>query len=264
MSWLSQATGIHLSPHGASLSRPDPIGAIKTAVSNPLFDGALALGLPGVGSVLGGLGSAIGGAASAIPGVSAIGGALGGIGSAIGGAASAIPGVSSIEGLLGKGGASALGGAIPDSAMGLGGGGSGLLSGAEQFLTGNGGRNLLGLAQGVNAAQLGQKSNSYANDALNSAQNAYNEKAGIRQQALNGLQNPTAPDLSNLSKIASSIPQLPQNYAGSATTADPSKLQPFQQLPFAGNVPTSVPNLPNASPMSIEQLQQFLTSGRRF
>lgn len=246
MSWLSQATGIHVSPHGVSLSRPDPIGVAKTALTNPLFDTALAVGLPGVGSLLGSAGSAIGGAVSSIPGLSSLGGLLGGAGGALG------------EGAAGTG----LGG-IADAAAGGGGGGiassiEGLLGGAGKQLLGNGGLNLLGIAQGLNATNLGKKSNDYTNAAINSAQNAYNEKSGIRQQALAGLQNPTPPNLSNLSNIASALPQAPANYAGSATTADPSKLQP---LAFAG---TQQGGQGAAPAMSLAQLQQLLNSGKRF
>lgn len=190
--------------------------------------------------------------------------------------ASGMPGLGGGGGIggtgLGMGAAGTGAGGVADAAAGGGGGGivssiEGVLrGGAGKQLLGNGGLNLLGVAQGVNAAHLGQQSNQYAKDALNSAQNAYNEKAGIRQQALNGLQNPQAPDLSHLSQIASAIPQLPQNYAGSVATADPSTLQP---LAFAGAhassgpVPTIKPG-PAAPSMSIEQLQQLLHAGNRF
>lgn len=173
MSWLSQATGVHISPHGVSLSKPDPIGVAKTALTNPLFDGALAIGLPGIGS-------AIGGALSAIPGASAVGGALGGLGSAVGGALSEIPGASSIEGLLGKAGG---------------------------LLTGNGGKNALGLAQGVDSVLNQQQANNYGKDALGAVTGAYNAAAPLRAQGLQGLLNPQAPDLSNISNIAGTLKQ---------------------------------------------------------
>lgn len=180
MSILSKLTGVHISPHGASLSRPDPIGAAKDVIHNPLpVLGALAL--PGVGGLLG-----------AIPG---IGGALASGAGAIGGALSHIPGAQSIESILGGGGGATAAGAsaIPDAAMGLptsvsgGGGVGGLIGKAGSFLTGNGGKNALGVAQGISSVLDQQKANNYAKDALGTVEGSYAQRAPLRAQGVQQL-----------------------------------------------------------------------------
>lgn len=176
MSWLSKATGIHISPHGASLSRPDPIGTLKDIAHNPLpLLGALAI--PGVGGLLG-----------SIPGAAAVGGAL-----------SHVPGVSALGAALGGGaGEAATASAIPDSAFGLpatagaaGGGGGGLLGTIEglagkagHYLAGNNGMNALGIAQGINTALQQKKANDYAKQALGSVEASYNQRAPLRSQGV--------------------------------------------------------------------------------
>lgn len=162
MSWLSQATGIHVSPHGVSLSRPDPIGVAKTALSNPLVDGALAFGLPGIGGAIGAAGSAL----------------------------SHIPGAQSVESILGGGAGAAGVSAIPDEAFGSaanGGGVSGLIGKAGDFLTGNGGKNALGVAQGVSSVLDQQKANNYAKDALGTVEGSYAQRAPLRAQGIQQL-----------------------------------------------------------------------------
>lgn len=192
MSWLSKATGVHISPHGAHLSRPDPIGTLKDVAHNPLP--LLGLAIPGVGSALGGL-------LGAIPGVGAIGGALGSAAGGVGTALSSIPGVG---GLLG-GASGAIGGAIPDEAMGGGGGLGGLLKGAEGWLTGSGGKNAIGLAQGINGILDQKKSENYGKDALGAATGAYNAAAPLRAQGIQGMLNPQTADLSGLQGIAGGL-----------------------------------------------------------
>lgn len=172
MSWLSKATGVHISPKGFSLSAPDPLGTVKDIVQNPLP--LLGLALPGIGSALGGvLGS--------LPGAAAVGGAL-----------SSIPGASAVGSALGAGGAAgAATSAIPDAALGIGSGGSiglgGFLGKAGEFLTKDGGKNALGVAQGINAALQQKKSNDYARQALDTVEGRYNAQAPLRAQGLAGL-----------------------------------------------------------------------------
>jgi hypothetical protein len=86
--------------------------------------------------------------------------------------------------------------AIPDSAFGIGGSGgvSGLLKSAGGFLTGNGGKNALLVAQGINAALQQKKSNELANQALHTAEDRYNAQAPLRAMGLSGL---TRPDVGN-------------------------------------------------------------------
>ena len=90
-------------------------------------------------------------------------------------------------GILGA--AQAIGNYIPNPLGGTGGNGAvtsaqDLLGQAGQFLTGNGGMNALGVAQGINAAQLQQKSNQYATNAMGDVNASYNERAPLRAQAL--------------------------------------------------------------------------------
>ena len=90
MSWLSEATGIHISPHGVKIEPLKALGTVATLGSfGALGPVAGALGaIPGVG--------AIANAAGKIPGVSAIGNAIGhagGLSDVLKGVAGKIPGV---------------------------------------------------------------------------------------------------------------------------------------------------------------------------
>lgn len=136
MSWLSQATGIHISPKGASLSKPDPLHALGTALSNPLVQGGLGLitggaSIPMLAGAAGGLlkpggnigqaamgglqGGALGkvgnsGAVAKVLGLGGLGGGTGGVAGAAGGIVDAAKGM--IPGL--GGGAGGAGGAMSD------------------------------------------------------------------------------------------------------------------------------------------------------
>lgn len=202
MSWLSKATGVHISPHGAHLSKPDPLGAVSDAVHNPIFDTALAIGLPGVGSAItGALGAipGIGGALSA--GASAIGGAASGLG---GGIAHAVEGIPGVGGLVSKIG----------SEVGEHGGVGGLLKSGLSFLGGNGGQNLLGAAQGVDSVLQQRKADDYGKQALNTATGAYNAKSGLRSAGIEGMLHPTPSATSGAMPLAG-------NFAPAMPTAGP-------------------------------------------
>ena len=107
----------------------------------------------------------------------------------VGSLAQSIPGVQGIGNALGSiPGASQIGGALKSAAgSGIGQALSGLAGDAGSFLTGNGGMNALGVAQGINAARLQQKSNQYATNAMGDVNASYNERAPLRAQALNVL-----------------------------------------------------------------------------
>jgi hypothetical protein len=188
VSWLSNATGIHLGNIGA------PIGAALGSV------------IPGVGTAIGaGLGGAIGGMGHG-DGLksSLLQGALSGGGAAaLGGLASKIPGVSSAESAItGKLGSIPGVQGASDFLKSHGGLGS-LLGQAGDFLGGNGGKNALGLAQGANAALLQKKSNEYASNAMGSVQGSWDARAPLRTQGQAQMLNPGA-------GIAARIAAVPQ------------------------------------------------------
>lgn len=225
MSWLSKATGVHISPHGAHLSRPDPIGTLKDVAHNPLPLLA-GLALPGVGGLLGAI-PGIGGALAS--GAGAVQGAVGGLGSGI---------AHAVEGIPGIGGA--VGGAVHgiEGAVEGHGGLGGLLKQGAGWLTGNGGKNALGLAQGVSSVLDQKKSNEYANKAVGTMEGAYNEKAPLRAQGLQGMLAPHHEDLSGLANIAgklntSNVPQAGQPQDLSSLLGLQSQLQKFQ-MPTPG------------------------------
>ena len=58
---------------------------------------------------------------------------------------------------------------------------TGLLGDLGSFITGNGGKNALGIAQAINAAAQMSKSQGYATDAYNAANNQYNANAPLRK-----------------------------------------------------------------------------------
>lgn len=194
MSWLSSATGVHISKHGVHI---EPLKALGTALT--------------VGS-LGGLGP-VAGALSRIPGAATAAGAL-----------SKIPGAGKVGGYL----ASHLGGGAPTAPGGNGvgdpnapinidpntgledmnaGGGGGIGGYLKSALDGiNPLQAGLGVAGVVNAGQLGAKANKYAGQAMDSAAGSYAERAGLRKAGVQGMLNPQVPDTSNLSRIRSANP----------------------------------------------------------
>lgn len=132
MSWISKLTGVHVSPHGVSLSRPDPIGTVKDIAHDPLP--LLGLALPGVGSALGGVLGSIPGVGAAATALSSIPG-LGALESGVGNLAKEAGGF-----LAGNGGKTAIG-----AAQAL----SGIL---DQKKSENYGKDALGAATGAYAA----------------------------------------------------------------------------------------------------------------
>lgn len=182
------------------------IGVGKLA-SNPIVEGVAGAFLgPEASAALGALGRTLDTSNGGLHGLQGVGDlALSGVkgaaagyaGSKLGSLASAIKnggvsgGVQSLEGMLGLGGAGA--GQNPDGSPTGGGGGfvqglEGLLGKAGGFLTGNGGLNALGVAQGVNAALQQKKAEDYAKNALGAVTQSYNERAPLRAQGIQSLQ----------------------------------------------------------------------------
>lgn len=220
MSWLSSAIKGVGHAAGKVLSNPlvDAGLSFIPGVGPIAAGGAAALGnliKPGgnIGSALkggittGGLG-ALGGLAGKIPGISSLEGAVGSLPgvSAVEGALSKIPGLQSIEGLLkGQNGQ------------------PGVLGELGSFLTGNGGKNALGLAQGVNAAMLQKQSSDYAKQAMGDVQNSYNERAPLRSAGIQGMLNPQT----GANAAIAGLPQTGNPYAR-------KPIPPVSPVPSAG------------------------------
>lgn len=200
MSWLSK--GLHKLEHvitapakGLLHAVEDPVGwaeNIGHQATDPktLLGLAATLALPGVGGALGGALGAIPGVGGALAsGAGAVGSALGSLGGAAKGALSAIPGASGVAGAI-EGAAGALPGASSLGSSSLGGLVKEGLGKAGEFLTANGGRNALGIAQGVTTALQQKKANDLANRALKSSEGAYAEKAPLRAAGMAGLMRP--------------------------------------------------------------------------
>lgn len=119
---------------------------------------------------------------SAIGHIPVVGGLIndvGKVGDAIGnGVIDAIPG-----GHIAREGVEAVGRMIPKP-----GGGAGSVAGSLLGGGGSGGADILSLLGVLNSASLQNKANSYANNALTSAQSAYDAKAPLRVAGINGLQ----------------------------------------------------------------------------
>lgn len=92
-----------------------------------------------------------------------------GVGPLISGALSHIPGMGSVQEAAGH---------IPG------------LGAAADWLTGNGGKNALGVAEGANAAMLTSKANNYANNAADSVTGSYNARAPLRAAGQAAMLNP--------------------------------------------------------------------------
>lgn len=174
MSWLSQITGVHVSPKGFSVEPAKLLGD------------AAALAIPGVGGEL-----------SKIP---LIGSALGGLANKVSGAGHA-PAIAAAMPMIKNAVGSAPATAGADQS-----GGGGILNSLEGLLTGNGGLNALGAAEGVNAAMQQKQSTNYAKSALGGVQQSYDARAPLRAAGIAGLTNPQIPSLSGLSSIAGRNP----------------------------------------------------------
>jgi len=195
VSWLSQALG------GIGHAATEVGHAVGGALNNPLVDtvlaaGGQALGMPmpitmaalkGLGGAIapgGNLGTALGQGAIGL-GEGALAGGVGGLlGGGAGGAAQAVPGAASAGS---SGGLTGLINGIPGLgglAQGLEKSAPSLLGNLGSFLTGNGGMNALGIAQGLNAANLQKTANNYATDALGTENALWNSQAPMRAQAL--------------------------------------------------------------------------------
>lgn len=202
---------LHWNPFSAVKDAAVNVGhAVGGVLDNKYAKGALAAGLAatGVGAPL---------AAGIMAGTGALGGALhegGGLRDAIGGGVSGAAegyGASKLGGVLHSGGsvlskAGALGGLLKDGAGAIPGAGA-IGSGLSSLGGGSPLAGLLTAAQTANAAQLGQKSNEYADKAFNFANDSYQARAPLRTQGINSLMNPTTRDTSNLTAIRSQNPR---------------------------------------------------------
>lgn len=185
----------------------NPLSAIKDAVvgaghaigsvaSSPITQGL-------VGAALGPLaGAAVGAGGHLLApggnlGEAAKGAVSGGAAGAAGSGIRSLLGAPSVSGILGAG----------KTALGaLGGAGSSLASGGGSV----GGMNplsaLLAGAQTVNAAQLGQKANDFADKGYKYATDSYDARAPLRQQGIASLMAPKPQTLSGLTAIRQQNP----------------------------------------------------------
>ena len=246
MSWLSDRTGIHigLGPPKASTKLPanlqnaDPatqagyenmIGALngkiaqqdagnKTAaeIGGAAFT-PVALGALGVGGAAAGAG-----AAGAAGGADAAGNAAGAGSDTTGGGSSGLP--SWLSDILG--------------------GAGGVAGGVGSFLKDNSGS----LLEGANVAEAAlrqQQATNYAKQALQTAQDAYGAKAGLRSAGIAGMLNPSAnaPNLSPLRSLAGAgsgnpfARGLPMAGAPTNNTPVPQQAIPTDGQPIANGPP---------------------------
>lgn len=147
-----------------------------------------------------------------------------------------------------------LGGATKNITDGLG----GIANKIGDLATSNAGLTALGVAQGVNAANLQKQSNQYAKDALGSVRQSYNERAPLRAQGLQGLTNPQSMALPELSSIRGelnskpSLSNLPQTQGASSLDAARNSLgslKPMALPQTVGSLPSPVSTAPR--PMNL-------------
>ena len=177
------------------------VGGLINDVGKVLPSGGQMIG----GAALGPIGALIGGSidGNTTPVQKDIGGAVAGAagalggGALLGGALGAIPGASSVESALSNiPGASEILNAVKSGAPG-----------AIESLLGllkNHAGDLMTAANVYEAAQRQGKADKFANQAINTATDAYNAKAPLRMAGLQGMLNPQTPDLSNLRSLAGS------------------------------------------------------------
>lgn len=134
-------------------------------------------------------------------------GGLGPVGAALGhipGAAAIASGAGKVKGALSMiPGAGKIGEVVANH-----GGIGGIAHSALDFAKGHAPEILAGL-QVANAAKLGKKSNQYADNAMNSVNQSYMDRAGLRTAGIEGMLHPQVPDVTQLARIRSNNP-----YAG--------------------------------------------------
>lgn len=91
---------------------------------------------------------------------------------------------------------------VQDILAGLGGNLGQAAGAAGNWLGGNGGMNALGAAQGLNAAMLGQKSSNFADMAAKNVDEAWKQRAPLREAGVAGMLNPKTVDTSALRRIS--------------------------------------------------------------
>lgn len=206
MSWLSVA--LH---NNSKILKPIAIGA-GTLLGSPALGAAIAGGWNyadnhdlgkaaldagltfGGGKLLQGAGDALG----KVPGVSS---ATDAIGNVARGVEHAVPGLSTLSDTLGhlpqnvQSLLTPVATGAPQAASGLSLPGLGDIG---TFLTGNNGLNALGIAQGANAAALGQKSSNFGDLAAKGADARWNAQAPLRAKGIQGMLAPAPIDLSGL------------------------------------------------------------------
>lgn len=125
--------------------------------------------LTGVHLNLGPISAATNGIGDAAMKAAPLAGLIPGVGPLLGGILSHVPGAGAVQEAAGH---------IPG------------LGAAADWLTGNGGKNALGIAQGINAASLQSKSNDYAKNAAGSVSNSYDTRAPLRAAGQAAMLNP--------------------------------------------------------------------------
>lgn len=134
---------------------------------------------------------------------------------------------------------------------------------AGSFLGGNGGMNALGLAGGLQAAQLGQKSANYANMAAGNADRAYQQTAPLRVAGIAGMLHPQTADLSGLAatRMTGNPFAKPMSFGGpqggAPQDSSPQGTQ-FTGQPAIDHMPASGTGFGSAGPAAAAQLQQLL------
>ncbi len=101
-----------------------------------------------------------------------------------------------------KGGIEAAGGLIPEIAKGSSVAGLPQLGTLGSVLGGNNGLNALAAAQGLNAANLGRQSTEYAKNAMQTQDDLWKQRAGLRAGGIEGLNRTPVqlPQLATLSR----------------------------------------------------------------
>ncbi len=180
-------------------------------------------------------GDALGGALSkGLGAFKAAGGGLGGVGAGLKKAGSSL-----IPGLIksATGGGTGLPGMSPSGVPGVSNSSdySNPFGSIGDFLTGNNGLNALATAQGANAALLGKKSSEYAENAMKTQNDLWDQRAGLRSSGITGMMAPRTalPQLGVLSQGGNPFAQ-PQPSLGSSGIAGtpsgtPAPVQPIPQ-----------------------------------
>jgi hypothetical protein len=228
-------TGIQPGANFGTIAKATALGAGEGALAGT---GASLLDSATGGALVTGAGMSVPDAATMSP--SALAAAANATPGTVGSAAAALPGAAAV-GAGTKLASNVVGASNPSTSSNPVGGVSSLLNNIPL--------DALAVAQGANAASLGQESNDYAQQAANDATSRWNAQAPLRTAGIAGMLNPTSPfSAPSLPKGNPFAPPGPAAVPSGSTTPPASGISAMLNTPTTPTPVATNPNSPTIQP----------------